>query len=116
MRKVVEETQYVTQKKRIVICDDCGKTIKHDLACSVATCEICGADLCEKCIGLEVPTMGDYREVYCFGCHWLIKDNNKEILELRQKADDLEENLFNACKEERNKKTKAKLSENPQPK
>ena len=111
MRKILEETKYVTQKKRIVICDDCGKGIHHDLACSVAVCEICKADLCERCISLEIPTMGDYREVYCAGCNILIKDNNKEILELRQKADDLEEFLFDACIKDRDKKTKAKLSE-----
>ena len=109
MRKTIEETKYVIQKKRVVICDDCGTGIHHDLACSVAMCEICKADLCEKCISLEISTMGDYREVYCCGCDILIKDNNKEILELRQKADDLEEYLFNECRKQRDEKTKSKI-------
>ena len=30
MRKTIEETKYVTQKKRVVICDDCGTGIHHD--------------------------------------------------------------------------------------
>ena len=48
-------------------CDECGIKIR-DMACSVAKCEICGKDLCNKCIGHEANTMGDYREVYCSKC------------------------------------------------
>lgn len=114
MRKVVEETKYVTQKKRIVVCDDCGKGIHHDLACSVAVCEICNADLCERCIALETQTMGDYREVYCLGCHILIKDNNDKILQLRDEADKAEEYLFDACRKQRDEKTKERIAEQNQ--
>ena len=54
--------------KKTEICDVCGNEIHGDLACSVAKCEQCGKDLCEKCIGHENGTMGDYREVYCKSC------------------------------------------------
>lgn len=49
-------------------CDDCGIEIKRDMACSVAKCEKCGKDLCDKCVGYEADSFGDYREVYCKKC------------------------------------------------
>lgn len=111
MKTEIKESKFVTYKRKITCCDDCGALIKHDLVCSVAKCEICDADLCEKCIGLELPTMGDYREVYCYGCHILIKDNNEKILKLRDEADKLEEYLFDDCKKQRDEKTKERINE-----
>ena len=54
--------------KNTWICDICGDEIYHDLACSTIRCEQCGKDLCERCIGHENNTMGDYREGYCKSC------------------------------------------------
>ena len=44
--KITKEVTYTTKHK---YCDDCGKGIKRDMACSVAICDICGKDLCNNC-------------------------------------------------------------------
>lgn len=49
-------------------CDVCGIEIVMDLACSVARCEYCKKDLCDKCVGHEECGIGDYRTVYCKQC------------------------------------------------
>ena len=61
----------VTVKEVVIhtkVCDICGSEIHIGLACSIIKCEQCGKDLCEKCIGHENNTMGDYREGYCKSC------------------------------------------------
>jgi hypothetical protein len=116
MIKIEEETKNVTYKKKTVLCDDCGAVIRHDMSCSVARCEICGADLCRDCICHEEPTMGDYREVYCRTCYEITTDNSDNINKLREQADIEEEILHMECKRIRDEKTKAKLSEESKPK
>ena len=49
-------------------CDVCGAEITHSLACTNARCMYCKKDLCEKCIGHEEGTSGDYRDVWCKRC------------------------------------------------
>jgi ribosomal protein L37AE/L43A len=51
MIKEIKTTKEVIVKHKF--CDDCGIEIKRDMACSIARCEICGKDLCDKCIGHE---------------------------------------------------------------
>lgn len=63
--KITKEVT-VTEKHRY--CDECGKELHWSLACSRTSCEYCGKDLCEKCIGHEEFNTGDYRDVWCKEC------------------------------------------------
>jgi hypothetical protein len=84
--------------KEITVCDICGDEIYRDLACSVIRCEQCGKDLCERCIGHENYTSGDYREGYCKSC-W---DIGQTYLSRIQMLENEIENLYDcweaACK------------------
>jgi hypothetical protein len=90
MIKKIKKTKEIIIKKKY--CDVCNTEIKIGMACSVAKCEICGKDLCNKCIKYEIDTMGDYREVYCKKC-WELGS------EYRLKIDNLEEQIENLTKE-----------------
>ena len=70
MIKEFIETKQVTTTKKIKVCDDCGKQINHSMACSVAICELCGADLCDKCVVHENNTMGEY----CKSCYAIYQE------------------------------------------
>ena len=72
------ETQTVTVKKRY--CDVCGKELKWTLQCEKAKCVLCGKDLCEKCVGYEEETCGDYRRVWCEHC-WTVGEPFREEME-----------------------------------
>jgi hypothetical protein len=62
-------------------CDVCGVEIRIGLACSVVKCGYCKKDLCEKCIGHEEPSWGDYRgQIWCNQC-WIIGDEYRPIIE-----------------------------------
>jgi hypothetical protein len=61
-------------------CDDCGIEIRIDMACSVASCDICGKDLCNKCVAHEESNTGDYRTVYCAKC-WVIGTEYRNKIE-----------------------------------
>lgn len=74
--KLVKETKVFHK-----FCDDCGAEIKRGMACSVAKCEICGKELCDKCIGHEANVSGDYREVYCKKC-WKLGDYYRKKIEI----------------------------------
>jgi len=95
MRKKVETKGTKTE----IYCDDCGKKIHWDLQCSVSICEYCGKDLCEKCIAIEKPTGGDYREVYCEKCWNIAKSYHKKIEELEDQIDDLYVECEKICKD-----------------
>ena len=70
-------------------CDDCGVEIRIGMSCSKAKCEYCGKDLCEKCIGHEEMTVGDYRIVYCKSC-WSVGDKYRgKIEELENQIEQL---------------------------
>jgi hypothetical protein len=85
----------ITTTKEIVenhkYCDVCEAEIRIGLACSKATCEYCGKDLCDKCIAFEDYTWWDGREVYCEKCNNLRLEYTPKILELQSKIDQLEE-------------------------
>ena len=66
MIRTVEVNKTVKEHTRH--CDDCDTQLHWTMACSAARCEICGKELCEKCIGHENSVSGDYREVYCKRC------------------------------------------------
>jgi len=95
MIKEVKQTQEVTIKHKY--CDDCGTEIKRDMACSVAKCEICGKDLCNKCIGHEANTMGDYREVYCKKCWEIGTEYRLKIEQLENEIENLSTEWHNQC-------------------
>ena len=96
MIKEVKQTQEITIKHKY--CDDCGVEIKRDMACSVAKCEICGKDLCNKCIGYEANTMGDYREVYCNKCWELGTEYRLKIEQLENEIEILSTEWHNRCR------------------
>lgn len=98
IKKVVELAPMTYYHK---ICDDCGKEIKRGMACSTTKCEICGKDLCEKCIGYEEGTSGDYRVVYCADCWYMGESHRAKIKLLENKIDKLTDEWHNKCKEKR---------------
>jgi len=94
IKKVETKKTIITN---IILCDDCGIEIKRDMACSVARCEICGKDLCDKCIGHEADTIGDYREVYCKKCWDIGEKYRYKINELENSIDDLYSEWHENC-------------------
>lgn len=95
MIKKIIKTEEVSYNEKY--CDVCGTNIKMSMACTSARCEICGKDLCEKCIGHEENTMGDYREVYCKQCWDLGKEFNKKIEELENEIENLTKTWHKLC-------------------
>ena len=90
MQKVTEIKKEVVEKVVERFCDDCGSKLTRGLQCGVE-CELCKADLCNKCVGHENNTMGDYREVYCKSC-WEIGEKFREkITLLEDEIEKLEE-------------------------
>jgi hypothetical protein len=81
-------------------CDDCGSEIEIGMACSVARCEICGKDLCNKCLGHEDHSDGDYRTVYCKNC-WTIGESYRTKIEyLENEIEKLYDEWHKKCKNE----------------
>ena len=70
-------------------CDVCGDGINITMACSKAKCEYCKKDLCEKCIGHEESSCGDYREVYCQRCWDIGNAYRPTIEEAEAKIDEM---------------------------
>jgi len=99
MKKNIVETvkEYTTTVTR-VYCDDCGTELRRTMACSVARCELCGADLCDKCVAEEERTMGDYREVYCKNCNEIRNEYLPEIQKHEDAIDNLYEHMKQRCK------------------
>lgn len=95
MIKKVETTKTIITN--IKLCDDCGIVIKKDMACSVAKCEICGKDLCNKCIGYEANSIGDYREVYCKKCWEIGTEYRLKIEQLENEIDDFHDEWYKKC-------------------
>lgn len=96
MIKEVKQTEEVTIKHKY--CDVCGTEIKMGMACSSAKCEICGKDLCDKCIGHEENTLGDYRVVYCKKCWELGTEYRLKISQLESEIDNLSAEWYNRCR------------------
>jgi hypothetical protein len=95
---MIKETK--TTKELIIThkyCDMCGSEIKRGMACSVAKCEKCGKDLCDKCVGKENNTMGDYREVYCKVCWEIGEPYRIAIQEHEDTIDKLNEEWSKKC-------------------
>jgi len=80
------------------ICDICQVKIKQDMACSTARCEYCGKDLCEKCIGVEKNTTGDYREVYCGRCAVILSKYQPLIDKLEAEVERLYDECIRECR------------------
>jgi hypothetical protein len=70
-------------------CDICKVEIPIGLSCSAARCEMCGADLCENCIGHEGSWLNDVRTVWCKSCWEIGEPYRKQLDELRQKRDEI---------------------------
>jgi hypothetical protein len=80
-------------------CDDCGVEIKMSMSCSVAKCEMCGKDLCDKCIGHEEDNTGDYRVVYCSNCWNIGTEYRNKIKFLEKEIEQLELEWNEKCKQ-----------------
>ena len=84
--------------ERHKFCDICGTEIHIGMARSKAQCEYCGKDLCNKCIGHEDNTIGDYRNVWCKRC-WDIGNEYRPIIdELETKIEELYSRWQELCK------------------
>lgn len=94
IKEIKTHEEVITQHK---YCDICGAEIKHRLACMDATCEYCRKDLCEKCIGYEEGTDGDYREVWCDVCWQMGSEYRPEIEECEAKIHQLYQEWQNRC-------------------
>lgn len=70
-------------------CDICKVEIPIGLACNAASCAICGSDLCDKCVGHEEDSPGDYRITWCRSCWEIGEPYRKQLDELRQKRDEV---------------------------
>lgn len=95
MIKEVRQTKEVITRHKY--CDDCGKEIVNDMACSVAKCEICKKDLCYTCIGHELETGGDYRVVYCKQCWGIGTEYRTKIQQFENEIEDLYREWRNQC-------------------
>ena len=89
LKETVEKHRY---------CDECGVELHWSLSCSRATCEYCGKDLCNKCVGHEKYDTGDYRTVYCKTCWELGNDYRPLIEQHENEVDKLYEEWQNKCK------------------
>ena len=95
---IKETIKLAETKERHKYCDDCGVEIRIGLACSKAYCQYCKKDLCEKCIGHEEETGGDYRIVYCKTC-WELGNEYRPIIEQHEnEVDKLYAEWQNKCK------------------
>lgn len=92
-----ETTEQKEVKVRRKYCDVCGNEINYDLACTSATCGICGDDLCEDCIGHEIDTSGDYRSVRCKNCWSIGEKYRPEIKELEARVQKLYDAWYKEC-------------------
>ena len=100
---IKEKTILKEHTVRQKYCDVCETQIPKGLACWRAHCEYCGKDLCDKCIGHEEETGGDYRIVYCKTC-WEIGDEYRPlILELDIKISNLYKEWQTKCKKQKQK-------------
>ena len=97
--KTLKETTETTETHKY--CDVCGINIKLGMACVKAQCKYCKKDLCEKCIGHESDSYGDYRTVYCKRC-WNIGNNYRSKIEQLEKEEDkLYDEWITKCKDEK---------------
>jgi len=99
MRKQVKKRKEYIETH--VYCDDCGQEIFRSMACSVAKCVMCGADLCDKCVADEEDDGSDYRTVYCRSCTDIYKKYEPQFKTLRETKDSLYDKMHNECKKAR---------------
>ena len=96
MIKETKTTKEVTITHKY--CDVCGNEIERGMGCSVAKCEKCGKDLCNKCVGKENNTMGDYREVYCKVCWEIGTEYRLKIEQLENEIENLSTEWHSRCR------------------
>ena len=96
IKETKSQQEVITQR---VYCDVCGAEIRCRLLCMKATCEYCKNDLCEKCIGHEEETGGDYREVWCTACWQIGSVYRPKINELEAEVYRLYEAWQSRCKD-----------------
>ena len=90
-----------THKKSIIetttseiYCDICKTQIKS----RYHVCVICQKDICEKCVGHEDDTIGDYSNYYCKTCWQIGEPFRNKINQLNLDIDKLNDEWLNLCK------------------
>jgi len=95
---MIKETKILKEQSEYQkFCDVCGVKINHGMACSRASCEICGKDLCEKCISHEESNSGDYRTVFCKKCDTIGDEYRPLISRLECEIDELHNQWRTKC-------------------
>ena len=98
----------VAQDETHKFCDVCEIEIPLGLACNAAHCAVCGADLCEKCIGHEDESYDDYRITWCKSC-WDIGIPYREKMDkLREECDAVAAEWHQLAKEAASKRVKTR--------
>jgi ribosomal protein S27E len=102
----MELIEEIPTTKQVVkrYCDDCGKEIYRDLACTRAECEFCGKHLCNKCIAFERDTSGDYREVYCRSCSNIYNKYKSNLAKAYEIYAKIRDDMYSECKKARKHK------------
>ena len=86
-KKLVE----IINKRRC--CDVC----EDEMNRVVGQCELCGNDLCGKCVGHEDDTLGDYSIVYCKKCWELGAEHRFKITQLENEIERISEDWHKQC-------------------
>lgn len=72
-------------------CDDCGVKIVANTMYDTLYCYICGKDLCNKCVEMEIHNEIAYRDVYCKKCWDIGKKYRLKIKKLENEIKKLSE-------------------------
>lgn len=88
-----ETTKTVEVKSYERYCDICDTKLNWTLSCSVARCEVCKKELCEKCIGNEEGRYNDYRTVWCKRC-WDIGNQYRDEINRLEKEIEKQHELW----------------------
>ena len=96
--KTIKVIKKVNERHKF--CDVCEIELDMNLACCSAKCMYCGKDLCEKHIGHEEGTPGDYRAVYCENCWKLGGSYRPRIEELNIRISQLYKEWQDNCEKD----------------
>jgi len=94
IKKIITTKEVIKSEK---YCDECGDLIDKGSYCRNTKCNICGKDLCEKCIGHE-EFAGDYSIEYCEKCWSFGEPYRKKIDNLEDEIEKLSDEWYKLCK------------------